>query len=506
MGKKISLNRAWLLLSVFFLLLFINASQTEDLDLTKAYWEAKFSLIVDYFQKKDFKELPLKEKLLYIECLARTAQSQVAEEKLNQVLADQPLSGDILATAGIVYFSMGRLKETEEFIDKALLFDPDHQKASLAKIMLLLYLQQHREAEALFEKFVKKYRLLADTFLVYLVEAELYTASRNLRKISRLYERRANKFRKSEKRAYKNLKKSSQLFRKASRGETFYVTTGKDKVAVPFAEPLKQEQFAVLYLTIKGKNFKVLLDTGNEVGWIIHSSELNKSLNSKKGGIGLIQIGTEEGILHGTHIYSKRVDFGDFSINHLTGTYIPKPHQRYHEANFNPAFIRNRVVTLDYIGEQLILRTKERFDQDLNSVAASQPDHFTKLPWYGYKHAFVPVKVGGKTNALAMIETGAADIALKLDFARKFQLNLEPAVRYVSTGKAFRYHKTSIKISAGLFQFERRVAEVWPLDRFFNRITGLTPDVIIGPSALRGRFALSLDPFDKKIILADISY
>lgn len=506
MGKKISFNRACLPLSVFFLLLFINANQKEELDLTKAYWEANFSLIVDYFQKKDFKELPLQEKLLYIECLARTAQSQVAEEKMNQVLADNLISSDVLTTAGIVNFSMGRLKETEEFIDKALRLDPDHQKASLAKIMILLYLQQHREAEALYEKFVKKYRLLADTFFVYLVGTELYHASRNLRKISRLYERRANKFRKSEKRNYENLKKNSRLFRKASRVEAFYVTTSKDKVVVPFAESLKQGQYAALYLEIKDKNFKVLLDTGNEVGWIIHSSELNKSLNSKKGGITLIQIGTEEGFLHGTHIYSKRLDFGDFSIDHLTGAYIPKPHQRYHEANFNPAFIRNRVVTLDYIGEKLILRTKERFDQDLNSVAASRLGDFTKLPWFGYKHAFIPVLASGKTDALAMIETGAADITLRLDFARNLRLSLEPAVRYVSTGKEFRYHKTSIKISAGLFQFDRRGAEVWPLDRFLNRITGLAPDVIIGPSALKGRLVLSFDPFDKKIVLADTSY
>lgn len=506
MGKKISFNRICLPLSVFFLLVFINANQKEELDLTKAYWEANFSLVVDYFQKKDFKELSLQEKLLYIECLARTARSQVAEEKLSQVLGDHLLSSDVLATAGIVYFSMGRLKETEEFIDKALRLDPDHQKASLAKIMLLLYLQQHREAEALYKEFVRKYRLLADTFFVYLVGAELYIASRNLKKISRLYKRRANKLRRSEKRTYENLKKNSRLFRKASWAKTFYVITSKDKVVVPFAESLKQGQFAVLSLEIKDKNFKVLLDTGNEVGWIIHSSELNKSLNSKKGGITLIQIGTEEGFLHGTYIYSKRLDFGKFSINHLTGTYIPKPHQRYHEANFNPSFIRNRVVTLDYIGEKLILRTKERFDQDLNSAATSQSGHFTKLPWFGYKLSFIPVLVSGKADALAMIETGAADITLRLDFARKLRLNLEPAVKYVSTGKEFRYHKSSIKISAGPFQFTRGAAEVWPLDRFFNRITGLAPDVIIGPSALKGRLVLSFDPFDKKIILADTSY
>jgi hypothetical protein len=59
---------------------------------------------------------------------------------------------------------------------------------------------------------------------------------------------------------------------------------------------------------------------------------------------------------------------------------------------------------------------------------------------------------------------------------------------------------------AGGFNFSRKDAEVWPLDRLHDRITGFAPDVIIGPSALKERFSLSLDPFEKKIVIADISY
>ena len=43
------------------------------------------------------------------------------------------------------------------------------------------------------------------------------------------------------------------------------------------------------------------------------------------------------------------IDFGDFKINGLPGLYIPKPRPDFYDANLNPSFIRNRVVTIVFV-------------------------------------------------------------------------------------------------------------------------------------------------------------
>jgi len=102
---------------------------------------------------------------------------------------------------------------------------------------------------------------------------------------------------------------------------------------------------------------------------------------------------------------------------------------------------------------------------------------------------------------LAVIETGAEDIALKSDFVQGLELQLIPRTKYLANGQVFTYHQTAVTAAVGPFLFQRQEAEVWPLDRFFNRLSGLSPDVVIGPKALQGQFTVSFDPFSHRIIL-----
>ncbi len=507
LGKKTAFHKIWLCLSAsFFILHLSHVSQKENPDLLNLYMKAEFPLIVDYLKKKDFKALSLSEKLLLVECMARTAQGARAEEKLNEILADYPPSSESLTTAGIVNFSNGKLKEAKKYIDTALLLDSDCKKASLAKIMLLLYFQRYQEAQALYEEFSKKHPGWAKSYLFYLIGVEVYSASRNPVKMSLLYKRKANQYKNEDKRAHENLKKNANFFQKASQGQTFQVITQLDNVVIPFKESLDQSRYATVLIRIKDKEFKVLLDTGNSVGWIIHSRDLNELLQSRRGGRLLTQIGTQSGLFYGHHIYCDYVDLGDVKIDHVFGAFVPKPHPSFHDANLNPAFIRDRVVTLDFIRETLVIRTKEKFARDLSSAISGQFKHFTTLPWYGYEHAYIPVIAEGEKNVLAMIETGAEDIALRLDFARKYHLPLKPEVKYLATGEIIHYFKTPLKITAGGFHFNRNAADVWPLDRFYDRITGLSPTVFVGPTALKGKLTVSLDPWEKTIVLADIPF
>lgn len=464
--------------------------------------DAKFSQIADYFKKCDYQNLSLEEKLMFIETLSRTAQGNLALEKIEQILTHYPSTCEILTTAGIVYFSLGRLDQTKRYIDSALKVNKDFETALITKVMLLLYGQQYFEAENLFEKIIKKNPGLEESYLHFIIGIDLYKAAGNPQKLMNLYSKHAQKYKKRNKSYSRNIKSSARLFKRSAKKKLFEVVTKSEMAAVPFSGRTKNNRDNVLDLVVENKRYKVLLDTGNAVGWMIHNRELKKQLKVKSGGRRLTRIGTQAGILDGYYIYSESVRFDNFKINHLIGLYVPKPHPDFYDANLNPIVIRNRVVTIDYEKKQVILRTKDAFDRYMDSLDSLQKGNLSKLPWYGYKDVLVPVIVNGKSEGLAVIETGAEEIALRLDFARHLGLELEPGIKYLANGKVFRYFKTCVKISAGSFLFDKKGAEVWPLDRFYNRLTGLAPDVIIGPVTLRKeKFILSFDPYEKQVIL-----
>ena len=57
--------------------------------------DAKFALIVDHFKARDYKDLSLEEKLLFIDSLSRTAQGNIAKEKMGEILADYPKNSSV---------------------------------------------------------------------------------------------------------------------------------------------------------------------------------------------------------------------------------------------------------------------------------------------------------------------------------------------------------------------------------------------------------------------------
>lgn len=489
---------------LMILILFVNLpgkEKKENLDLEKLYWNAKFFDIVEFFKNRDYKALSLKEKLLYIECLGKTGQGSLALDKINPLLCDHPSESEVLATAGIVFLSVGRLVNAKSYIDRSILVDGKLKKALITKVMLLLYFQEYKKAEILYEDIFKKNRQMESRYLFYLIGVELFKARRNPLKLYKLYKNYAKKNKRGNKSYSRNLKLNYKLFKKTGKGELFDIETESDFVSVPFSGKAIDFRENTINLQIKGKTFKVLIDTGNSIGWMLNNRELKELLNPVKGGRILTRIGTVTGILDGYYVYLNSVDFGCFKINNLIGVFVPKPRAHFYDAILNPIFIRDRVVTVDFEKKQFILRTKGKFDRDIASIVLSKGEDICKLPWYGYKKAFVPAYADENIKGLAEIETGAEDIALRLPFARELNTTLNPKIRYLSTGKIRRYHMVSVLISLGKFRFPRNSAEVWPLEKFTNPITGLAPDIIIGPIALYGKYSVSFDPFDKKIVL-----
>ncbi len=492
-------NRTFIVLFVWIFTAYFNVlpGQGETKSIDQLYLDVQFPELVRYFEKKDYQKLSLEEKLLFIESLARTGKGLEAKVKLAPLLTSHSFEPGGLACAGAVYLSLGELDRAATYVDKVLTLKPGFGKAVISRILLLLYQRKFADAKVLYEKLLKEDKEIPGSEFVFLIGVDVFRACGEPQQLNTLYKTRAQKVKKTKKSRYDSLKANSRMCKQAGNNTMFQVETAADNVIVPFAQGEKALRLNTISITIKNKTFNVLLDTGNGAGWLVHSRELNELLKPKTGGRTLTRIGTESGMLDGDQQYYKTVDFSTFKIHHVNGIYVPKPHPGFPDANLNPSCIRDRVVTIDFVRKELVLQTKEKFEKYLSTQSE---ESFSRLTWYGYKYPTVMVEVKGK-QGLAMIETGAEDIAFKLDFVQGLPLPLIPKVKYLANGQVFNYHHAAIALNVGRFLFGRQAAEVWPLNRFYDRISGVSPDVVIGPGALAGEFSVSFDPFDQQIIL-----
>jgi hypothetical protein len=210
-------------------------------------------------------------------------------------------------------------------------------------------------------------------------------------------------------------------------------------------------------------------------------------------------------MLHGHLLLTEELNLQDLKLRRLPGMYVPKPDPRFPDANLNPLFIQDRVVTLDFIKKAMIVRSRERFQNDLDMVTDKLAKQ-TILPWYGYEQAFVPVFVNGTNQALALIETGADDITMNLDYAKDQDATLESAIKYLPTGEEFPYYRTPLRMSIGHFEISRNNTDVWSFKKMADPLSGLMPDILLGPGFFNGRFVVTFDPFQKRILIMEFSF
>lgn len=502
-----TLCRRWrtALFIVFTMSSYLAPQQPGSSSLARLYRMARFSQIVQLLEGSSFDELSGEEQILYIECLARTSRGKEAESLLARLESSPASLSQVLAASGSVYLSLGQFDRAEDHIRKSLLRDPDSAKAKLAKMLLMLYLRDYQEARRLYEDFNRAHQDWAETTLLHLIGVEIYAAIGHIAKIGELYKDQAARLKSQDREQYEYFRNNSRLYRKHPLKRSFESANASDKVELPFSGSSGITRCPTLTLNTEDGPFTIILDTGNRSGWMIHSRELDKRLKSKTGGMGLARIGSEEGLLHGEYILTEKLELGPLSLTDLTGMYVPKPHPAYPDANLNPLFIKDRVITLDFIKEALISRSEERFRDDLDQSLSDVGSPII-LPWYGYEEAFIPVTINGDRNALAMLETGAGDVTLRLDYAKGRQMPLEPSVMTLASGKQFIFQRTPLSLQLGRFRFDRPAAEVWALGQFTDYLTGFTPDVILGPDFLNNKWAVSFDPFERRIVLSDRSH
>lgn len=456
------------------------------------YFNTEFSKIVKKCDSIDYDNLGLDQKLLYLESQARTAPGHKGLPRILKILAKQPQQSKILTTAAIIYHSTGQIEQACKYVNKAIHINDENYKAYLTKALLLCDKHKYQlalenlEKAKVYTQDYRKSKLLNETELKILKASQdtdsLYNYYRGLRKnacINKEY-----------------LDRIIEIYKDLNGEKLFNIQTNQDKVVVPMVN-FKNSKYKCLELNINGKGYNILLDTGNSPGWTLHEPDLQDKLVAKKGGQGSMRTGSVEGKLKSYDLLTEKLNFGSFSINNLTGKYFKKPRERYFDGNINPYFIKNRVVTMDFINNQFILRTKEKFDRDLK---AKENYKITKLKVYGAFWPFIKVNVNGYAPGLAMIETGAEDLSVKLEYAQRINLNLEPAVK-TWRGKEYKFEKTkNLIVKAGSHIFMRDESEVWPV-RFTDDLTGLYDSIMIGPYALNGNYILSFDPFANRIIL-----
>ncbi len=485
------------MLLVCFTFLILNPGKGETPDLEKSFWQADFASVIAHLEERDGEALSVKEKLLWIECLARIGRGDLAEEKLRGLASGLLPSSPLLAAKANVYLAQGRWEQAKRSVTEALALEPVSEKAVLARVILSLFLRDFADAERWYKSLLGMVPESRESFLIYLLGLEVYSACWDPQALRQLYEQRASQWEDRNKTYADNLKRNARLWQDALKIPLFSAAGPQAECVVSFARNLKDFRSNVILVKVKGSKYQVLLDTGNRAGWTIHHFELLRQLKSQQGGRIFSEMGTHAGLLEGSSVFTRNLESEGLSLTGLTGLYIPKPQPDFYDANLNPSFIRNRIVTLDYVKKQLRLSRPGILRQNPAMTAA---ENGGRIPWLGHRYVYVPVKVGSRQR-LALIETGAKDISLRLDFARKLGLPLTAQTRYLANGEAVSYHKTPFKVALGPFIFEREGAEVWPFQQFMDPLSGLTPDVVIGPEALTGSFLLTLDPFENKVLL-----
>jgi|GEM_PF-1311593 len=476
---------------LMFLLGAIPAASDRQAD--ALFREARFDAVVAMLQSTAEAPLDRHSELLFLESMARLGRAFEIRPRILELLSGEPPAADLYATASAVFLAAGDIQAAEHFITLAQALDPDHHGALLNRTLLLIEQQHHAAAEATWAKVRRLYPALAQSRLGILVSRRLYQSSRNPDALRAL-------------RPEKNIGPDvptqggpdtgiDSIYEDLPADTWFAVDTTGERVSVPLVN-FGDTFYKCLIYEHQEKHYRILLDTGNAPGWTLHEPALQSVLVSRRGGGSRISTGSVDHELDSYHLRTDLLDFGSFTVQHLTGSFFAKPRENYFDGNLNPFFIRNRVVSMDFVHNRLLLRTAEAFREDRQSWPAGT---YGEVAVYGHCWPFIPITVNGYAHGLAMLETGAEDISVKLEFARSIHLPLQEAVKEWR-GQSYNYHQTDLTVMVDTLVFHRPASEVWPV-RFHDPLTGMADHVMIGPWALEGKYILTFDPFQRKVYL-----
>lgn len=465
--------------------------------LTAHYEARRLDEVLAALPDSAFEELPLAHQLLHLRAEARSGRGYHALEQVGPLLTRYPGDPAVLATAAVAHHAAGRLDEAGERAAAALAVDSSHLEAW--RVLTILRLHRHDPAGAL-AAYRESRRAAPDRVGSYwdvlygqsiaegLGEGAVRADALEAR--ARVHDAAGREDNAVEARD------RASLYRLIAGLPFFTGASRADVVVLPFDRCYDGTPYRCVDVQADGEAYRLLVDSGNEYGLAVHSPALRDAIATFRGGATSVTTGAVDTARVASDFVADSVVMGGVVLHNAPAVATPKLREPYWDANLNPFFIRDRVVTLDYVTGRMIVRTKDRFDADI----ARSPNPVARVPMYDPDRPYVMAAVNGH-RATAVIETGAEILSLTAEFARHVELPMRSGTRRWRD-RVLEVQRTDVDVTIGGLPFFSDSVEAWP-GRVGDLCTGLLYDVVIGPGSLEGRFSLSYDPFDRVVVLEE---
>lgn len=472
----------------------IPCSQAEIERFRDLYRRGFYGRIVEFCRQADAGALDREPELVLLRSLARSGGGFEAVERAEALLESYGDDPAVRATAATVYLSVGRIEDAVAEVEAALAVDSTESEAWLARAMLDLTRHDGASALVALGEASRADPRLRGAYTTHLHAIRAAQAVRDPQAVVRVLDERARHL---EDRGLSadDARDHAAVLRAGAGSTLFAITTEQDLVSLPFERCWPGSPYRCVSLLAGEDQYRVLLDTGNRPGWTVHAPELLETLSQHLGAPSTISTGSVDTLMASRRLMTERIALGGAVIESLPGYFFPKPREPYFDANLNPFFLQDRVVTMDHVHGRVLLRTKDRFDRDM---AAADPSAVARVPIYGTDWGFIPIQVNNRP-AWAMVETGAEIFQLSREFAERADIELAEATM-IFRGREIQHHTAGVEVLVGGLPFFTDTVNVWPAD-LQEPSLAMPYEAMIGPGALEGRFALSYDPFDRMVVI-----
>ncbi len=465
-------------------------------DLRNLYRRGQYGRVVELCASPGPRGIELPAELVVLRSQARDSKGRAAVERAEALAAEHPHTAAVRSTLATVYLSLGRLDQGRAEVDAALALDADDAEAWLGRASLRLLERDGAGALAALDRATAADPALRGAYTAHVMALGAARVTRDPELVSEVLEARAAHL---EERGLDGepARVEAEMLRQGSGDPLFSMITDADPVVLPFTPCWEGSVYRCISLQERDREYRVLLDTGNRPGWTVHAPELLEVLPNHFGGASSLTTGSVDTAMAGRILMTQQASFGPLVIHDLPGHFFPKPREPYFDANLSPFFVQDRVITMDHVNGQVLLRSKERFDEDL-ARARSEGRQLARVPLYGADWGFIPIQVEG-SPAWAMIETGAEIFQLTDEFVATAGIPATPATMRFRD-RDYHYHEAEVNTFVGEVPLFQGAAHVWP-GRWGDTYLGMLYDAVIGPVLLEGRFILSYDPFDRMIVI-----
>jgi len=463
--------------------------------LSDPYFEMEFGRVVSLADSIGTQNLTQPEEITLIKAFARMGQIEQAESHASRISGNDGIHENQLALCrGIIHLSSGRFETSLAILD-SIVYSTEDCETVLTRDLAQLYTGTHNGIvdSGVFE--------CIESDLLLEMSREICYSTRDVKQIRKflewVYEVDSEDSESRKQPDRRKLEKTLDMLDELGESTRLYDPKfNGDRVELQLIRWRDDWPHRCIIYESGNTGYRVLLDTGNSIGWAVFDHHLRNEVADATGAGVSIASGMMERPLSGRQIITNELNFGNVVINSMTGAWFRKPSGEFVDAAFNPVFLTDVVTTIDFANDRFVLRTKSRFDDD----ALDERGNIWYYPMLGYHQPLMDVTVADSNPAVAMIETGASHTHITKDFADRIGLRYSPVIHDAGDGEPRRYLIAETTVCIERICFVNGSIEVVPSE-IRDPLTGFSPDVIIGADIFDGRFAISFDPFDRLIVI-----